>query len=113
MLQWFCPAGLRSSARQCIPSDVRNESRTDVGFEPRAGLINTYALGWLRQEENQYLSVPREVAESYPEQIQRLMGFQAHRRTLGSYPGSPGGYPENERPWSNDDISALIEDSRA
>ena len=22
----------------------------------RAGLINTYALGWLRQEENQYLS---------------------------------------------------------
>jgi len=25
---------------------------------PRAGLINTYSLGWLRQEENQYLNVP-------------------------------------------------------
>ena len=39
----------------------------------RAGLINTYALGWLRQEENQYLAVPRKIAESLP---------QAH-------PGSP------------------------
>ena len=79
---------------------------------PRAGLINTYALGWLRQEENQYLSVPREVAESYPAPIQHLMGYQAHGRLLGSYPGCPDGYPEEERPWSNDDISALIEDSR-
>ena len=45
---------------------------------PRAGLINTYALGWLRQEENQYLNVPRDVAESYPEHIQHLMGYRSH-----------------------------------
>jgi ectoine hydroxylase-related dioxygenase (phytanoyl-CoA dioxygenase family) len=32
---------------------------------PRAGLINTYSLGWLRQEENQYLNVPRDVAETH------------------------------------------------
>ena len=65
---------------------------------PRAGLINTYALGWLRQEENQYLSVPREVAESHSEQIQRLMGYQGHGRMLGSYPGCSSGYPEDEQP---------------
>ena len=29
---------------------------------PRAGLINTYSLGWLRQESNQYLVTPPEVA---------------------------------------------------
>ena len=45
---------------------------------PRAGLINTYALGWLRQEESQYLAVPREVAESYPEHIRHLMGYRSH-----------------------------------
>ena len=28
----------------------------------RTGLVNTYALGWLRQEENQYLNIPREIA---------------------------------------------------
>ncbi|MBW8056199.1 MAG: phytanoyl-CoA dioxygenase family protein [Nitrospira sp.] len=56
-------------------------NRTD---RPRAGLINTYALGWLRQEENQYLNVPREIAEQHSETIQRLMGYQMHR-TLGAF----------------------------
>jgi ectoine hydroxylase-related dioxygenase (phytanoyl-CoA dioxygenase family) len=51
---------------------------------PRAGLVNTYALGWLRQEENQYLQVPREVAETYPDTIQRLLGYQSHG-LVGSY----------------------------
>ncbi|MEM7565098.1 MAG: phytanoyl-CoA dioxygenase family protein [Pseudomonadota bacterium] len=56
---------------------------------PRKGLINTYSLGWLRQEENQYLTIPREIAESYPENIQRLMGYQSHGEALGVYPGDP------------------------
>jgi ectoine hydroxylase-related dioxygenase (phytanoyl-CoA dioxygenase family) len=55
---------------------------------PRAGLINTYSLGWLRQEENHYLTIPREVAESYPENIRRLMGYQSHGY-LGVFPGDP------------------------
>ena len=59
---------------------------------PRSGLINTYSLGWLRQEENQYLSVPREIADSYPEQVRRLMGYQAHGRYLGVYPDDPDGH---------------------
>lgn len=57
---------------------------------PRAGLINTYSLGWLRQEENHYLAIPREVADSYPENIRRLMGYQAHD-LLGVFPGDPDG----------------------
>ena len=56
---------------------------------PRAGLINTYSLGWLRQEENHYLTIPREIADSYPEHVRRLMGYQAHGRYLGVYPGDP------------------------
>jgi ectoine hydroxylase-related dioxygenase (phytanoyl-CoA dioxygenase family) len=59
---------------------------------PRAGLITTYSLGWLRQEENQYLTVSREIADSYPDHIRRLMGYQAHGRYLGVYPGDPDGY---------------------
>jgi hypothetical protein len=55
-------------------------------------LINTYSLGWLRQEENQYLTVPREIADSYPDHVRRLMGYQAHGRYLGVYPGDPDGY---------------------
>ena len=57
----------------------------------RSGLITTYSLGWLRQEENHYLGIPREVADSYPEHIRRLMGYQAHGKYLGAYPGDPDG----------------------
>jgi len=58
----------------------------------RTGLITTYSLGWLRQEENHYLSIPRDVADSYPEQVRRLMGYQAHCPTLGAWPGDPDDY---------------------
>ena len=61
----------------------------------RAGLINTYSLGWLRQEENQYLNVPREIAESYPKRVQQLMGYQMHR-SLGAYQDEDGIWMEND-----------------
>lgn len=61
---------------------------------PRAGLINTYALGWLRQEENQYLNVPREIAEQHSPLIQRLMGYQMHK-TLGAFQHPDGRWFEN------------------
>ncbi len=61
---------------------------------PRAGLINTYALGWLRQEENQYLNVPREIAEQHSPLIQRLMGYHLHK-TLGAFQHADGSWFEN------------------
>ncbi len=58
---------------------------------PRSGLISTYSLGWLRQEDNQYLCIPREVADSFPEHVRRLLGYQTHGQCLGTYPGDPDG----------------------
>ncbi len=46
----------------------------------RRALNVDYVLGWLRQEENQYLSCPPDVARRLPEPIQRLAGY-----SLGSY----------------------------
>ena len=66
-------------------------SRTNASSAPRKGLINTYSLGWLRQEENHYLTIPREVADSYPEHVRRLMGYQTHGAYLGVYPDDPDG----------------------
>jgi len=57
----------------------------------RAGLINTYALGWLRQEVNQYLTIPRDMVRAYPETIRRLIGYQSHGRGLGKYRGDAEG----------------------
>lgn len=60
------------------------------GKEARMGLINTYSLGWLRQEVNQYLSVPIEKARSYDDRMRRLLGYTTHDRRgnrLGKYYG--------------------------
>ena len=51
--------------------------------ETRIGVNIDYALGWLRQEENQYLSVPLDVARELPEDIQRLMGYRQGAYALG------------------------------
>lgn len=49
----------------------------------RVGVNVDYVLGWLRQEENQYLSVPPEVARQLPERVQRLMGYGLGAYALG------------------------------
>ena len=40
----------------------------------RVGVNITYSVGWLRQEENQFLTVPPEIARELPERLQRLLG---------------------------------------
>jgi ectoine hydroxylase-related dioxygenase (phytanoyl-CoA dioxygenase family) len=49
----------------------------------RIGVNLTYALSWLRQEENQYLSVPAEIARTLPEPLLRLMGYARGAYALG------------------------------
>jgi len=49
----------------------------------RMGLNITYNVAWLRQEENQYLSAPPDVAETLPDDLLRLMGYQTGAYALG------------------------------
>jgi ectoine hydroxylase-related dioxygenase (phytanoyl-CoA dioxygenase family) len=49
----------------------------------RHALNVDYVLGWLRQEENQYLSCPPEVARTLPERVQKLAGYSLGAYALG------------------------------
>jgi ectoine hydroxylase-related dioxygenase (phytanoyl-CoA dioxygenase family) len=49
----------------------------------RYGINITYALSWLRQEENQYLSVPADVARTLPEPLLRMLGYAKGAYALG------------------------------
>lgn len=53
----------------------------------RDGIIVSYCLGWLKQYENQYLAYPPTVARTFPERLQRLIGYQMHRPNLGGWEG--------------------------
>jgi ectoine hydroxylase-related dioxygenase (phytanoyl-CoA dioxygenase family) len=48
---------------------------TDIA---RRGAHLSYCLGWLRTEENNYLSTPPEVAAKLPRQAQELLGYAVH-----------------------------------
>ncbi|MBU3690365.1 MAG: phytanoyl-CoA dioxygenase [Acidimicrobiales bacterium mtb01] len=49
----------------------------------RRALNVDYVLGWLRQEENQYLSCPPDVARHLPPGIQKLAGYSMGAYALG------------------------------
>jgi ectoine hydroxylase-related dioxygenase (phytanoyl-CoA dioxygenase family) len=49
----------------------------------RIGINLGYSLAWLRQEENQYLACPPEIARTLPEGLLRLMGYQRGSVALG------------------------------
>ena len=49
----------------------------------RRALNVDYILGWLRQEENQYLSCPPDVARELPEHVQKLAGYSMGAYALG------------------------------
>lgn len=60
--------------------------------EQRMGIPLTNCLGWLRQEENLYLSVPPEEAATYPEVLIQKIGYKQQGIGLGYLPNRP---PEN------------------
>ena len=49
----------------------------------RTGMALQYSLGWLRQEETQYLVNPPEIARDYPERLRRLIGYDFGGPYLG------------------------------
>ncbi|MEM7220208.1 MAG: phytanoyl-CoA dioxygenase family protein [Pseudomonadota bacterium] len=53
----------------------------------RTGLALQYSLGWLRQEENQYLAHPPEVAQAFSEPLRRLIGYDFGGSYLGFHNG--------------------------
>lgn len=62
----------------------------------RIGINITYSLGWLRQEENQYLSCPPDIAATLAPELQRLIGYTMGSYALGYFtpPLAPGEGPE-------------------
>ena len=49
----------------------------------RLGLAMNYCAGWVRQQENQQLGIPLEVARTFSPRLRRLAGFGLYKRLLG------------------------------
>ncbi len=77
------PAEMSKGSCLLYTGKVYHGGGANTSDETRMGLNITYDVGWLRQEENQYLSVPREIAETLPDDLLRLMGYRIGAYALG------------------------------
>lgn len=80
-------------------------ANTSIG--PRSGLINTYSLGWLRQESNQYIETPSEVAVNFSPRLRALLGYTPHGSgddKIGTFDGECAAWVETppEPTWANE-----------
>ena len=51
--------------------------------ETRLGIAMNYCAGWIRQQENQQLGIPLEVARGFSPRLRKLAGFGLYKRLLG------------------------------
>ena len=49
-----------------------------------------YVVGWLRTEENMFLTVPLEQVRGFPKRVQEVLGYKAHRAIGVVDVGDPG-----------------------
>lgn len=86
----------------------------------RTGINITYCLGWLRTEENQYLSCPPDIARELDHDLQEMLGYTMGTYALGYYSDPEGVNDINDlrppefvlgrSPRKNGNMAALITD---
>jgi len=51
--------------------------------EPRVGLAMNYCAGFIRQQENQQLGIPRDIAANFSPRLRRLVGYGIYAGLIG------------------------------
>ena len=77
------PAEMSRGSVLVYSGSVHHGGGANTTDDTRIGINLTYARSWLRQEENQYLSVPLEVARTLDDDLLRLLGYARGAYALG------------------------------
>jgi ectoine hydroxylase-related dioxygenase (phytanoyl-CoA dioxygenase family) len=51
--------------------------------ERRVGIAMNYCAGWVRQQENQQLGIPNEIARGFSPRLRELVGYGVYRHLIG------------------------------
>lgn len=66
------------SALLYLGSAIHGGGANSTTDQHRRGMFLGYVVGWLRAEENSFLTVPMEKVRGLPVRIQELLGYKAH-----------------------------------
>jgi ectoine hydroxylase-related dioxygenase (phytanoyl-CoA dioxygenase family) len=70
------PAVMKRGSALFYTGKVFHGAGPNVSDRLRQAINITYAVGWVRQEENQYLATPLEVARTLPDDLLHVMGYR-------------------------------------
>lgn len=79
------PAEMRKGSVLLYVGSLYHGGGANHSDEHRKGINVGYTLSWLRQEENQYLACPPEVARTLPPELAKLIGYRRGAYALGYF----------------------------
>jgi len=77
------PAEMPAGSVMVFDSALWHGAGENAGDARRYALSCSYCAGWLRQQENYQLGVPRETAARFPRRLQELCGYGVYRGQFG------------------------------
>jgi len=77
------PAEMTKGSVLFYTGSLYHGAGANTSHDTRCGINVTYCVSWLRQEENQYLSTPFDVARTLPVDLLKLMGYARGAYALG------------------------------
>lgn len=88
----FIAAEMSSGSLLAFTGSVFHGAGANRSERDRIGLNIDYTLGWLRQEDNQYLSCPPAIAKDLDPKLQALLGYAVGGPSMGYFtPPLPAG----------------------
>ena len=95
------PAAMPAGSALIYAHNLIHGGGANTTEAPRTAVALNFTLGWLRQQENQFLTLPPEKARELPDALQRLIGYDFGAPFMGAVDGQnphalleePGGEP--------------------
>jgi ectoine hydroxylase-related dioxygenase (phytanoyl-CoA dioxygenase family) len=77
------PATMPAGSVMLFDSALWHKGGANVSDERRYALSCYYCAGWMRQQENLQLGIPREIAARFPARLQQMCGYSIYKGQYG------------------------------
>jgi ectoine hydroxylase-related dioxygenase (phytanoyl-CoA dioxygenase family) len=77
------PAEMRRGSVLIWHGSLWHGGGANTTSERRVGIAMNYCAGWIRQQENQQLGIPRSIAASFSPRLQELCGYGVYNGLIG------------------------------
>jgi ectoine hydroxylase-related dioxygenase (phytanoyl-CoA dioxygenase family) len=77
------PATMPAGSVMLFDSALWHKGGANTSQERRYALSCYYCAGWMRQQENLQLGIPREIAARFPTRLQQLCGYSIYKGQYG------------------------------